>query len=182
MMAATSTNDATVVAALKAFLLANVVDTNILTADEVVGDAGNRVPMPKGGYIVMNHLGKPRMSTNHKDLSGPSIVITQPTDYGVQLDCSGPNGGDWAAAISALWFDSVAADFFVAYGLAPLYTTEPKDSPWTNGEGQWESRWTIDVHLQVNPSYVITTGSFTSAEVSTSIVDVDDGGASIEEG
>ena len=41
-------------------------------------------------------------------------------------------------------------------GITPLYTDDPRQMPFTNAEQQWEDRWIVDVHLQVNIELVLS--------------------------
>ena len=168
--------DDDILTAVRAFLLAYVVQPG----GEVVGDVDNLVSMPKNPYIVMNHLTKPRLSTNVQSYDYSTVgtytiatqTIVQATQYGLQLDCvDGTSGGDWAQTISTIWRDEIAEDFLNPYGVAPLYTDDPKHAPWVNGENQWESRWIVNVYMQVNPALLLPASSYGHATVG--IVDVD---------
>ena len=169
--------DEDILAGVRAFLLDQIIDAG----GEVIGDVDNRVAMPKPPYIVMNHLSKPRISTNLDEYSTSTIshVTTttrstmQPTKYGLQLDCVGETAGDWAQTLSTLWFSDVATDALAPYGLAPLYADDPRHAPWVNGEQQWESRWIVNVYLQVDPALVYTVPSFPVSQLEVGIHDVD---------
>ena len=174
----TQTDDS-ILTAVRSFLLTYVTPPGA----EVVGDSNNRVSMPNNPYILMNHLGKPRMATNMEAVFVETVATTtlatasiyQPTKYGLQLDCvdNTPEhaSGDWAQRISMLWRSAYAASYFKPLGMAPLYTDDPHHAPWANGENQWEDRWIVDVYLQVNPGVIIALDSFSTVDVG--IVDVD---------
>jgi len=170
-MISTVINDAYVLAQVRAFLLQFIVGPG---ASEVIGDVDNRVSMSKNQYIVMNHLGKTRLSTNNDIYNLESSSINYNYRYGLQLDCVGSNAGDWANTVAALWFDPFTCDFFSAFGMAPLWAEDSRHAPWKNGEGQWESRWIVNVFLQVNSSYQIPTQVF-GGPVEIGIVAVDGG-------
>lgn len=170
-MISTVINDAYVLAQVRAFLLQNIVGPGV---SEVIGDVDNRVSMSKNQYITMNHLGKTRLSTNQDTYNLEASSVKFCYRYGLQLDCVGANAGDWATAISALWFDPFTCDFFSLFGMAPLWAADPRHAPWTNGEGQWESRWIVDVFLQVNSIYPIPSQVF-GGPVEIGIVAVDGG-------
>jgi len=168
--------DDDILAAVRSFLLAYVMPPG----GEVVGDVDNLVAPPGNPYVVMNHLTKPRLSTNVSTYDYSVVgtytvatqTITQPTQYGLQLDCvDGTSGGDLAQVISTIWRDSFAEEFLNPLGVAPLYTDDPRHAPWVNGENQWESRWIVNVYMQVNPSLLLPTSSYGHANVG--IVDVD---------
>ena len=181
-----SLTDEDILAGVRAFLLEYIIDPG----GEVVGDVDNRVAMPKPPYIVMNHLGKPRIATNldeyvtstttSTDTAGHISTTTttvrstmQPTKYGLQLDCVGPTAGDWSQTLSTLWFSDVATDFLAAYGVAPLYADDPRHAPWVNGEQQWESRWIVNVYMQVNPVLEFVVPAFDTDTLEVGIIDVE---------
>jgi hypothetical protein len=39
--------------------------------------------------------------------------------------------------------------------VAPLYTTDPRQMPFFDGEQQTEERWVVEVALQVNPTVTL---------------------------
>lgn len=84
--------------------------------------------------------------------------IMQPAKVGVQLDVHGPNSGDNAQAIAALFFDDYAFQSFAGSGfdVRPLYAGEPHQMPFLNGEQQIEERWVVDVWMQCNPVLSVT--------------------------
>ncbi|MDR3534026.1 MAG: hypothetical protein P4L90_26100 [Rhodopila sp.] len=91
-------------------------------------------------------------------------AATQETEVTIQADVHGPASADNAARISTLFRDQFAVTAFLTTGVdvAPLYTSEPRQMPFTNGEQQWEERWTIDLCMQANVT-VSTTQQFADA-------------------
>ena len=79
--------------------------------------------------------------------------VEQYTQVTVQLDVHGPSSADNAQVITTLFRDQYATQMFYQSGfdMAPLYTSDPRQSPFINGEQQYEDRWTIDLVLQANP-------------------------------
>lgn len=77
----------------------------------------------------------------------------QDTALTVQIDVHGPEGGDNVQVITTLFRDRYACDEFASSGLAiqPLYTSEPNQMPFRNGENQIEWRWTTDAVLEIRP-------------------------------
>ena len=77
---------------------------------------------------------------------------TQYTELVIQCDVHGPASGDNAQRISTLIRDWYGVQAFqnVSSGIVPLYTDDPRQMPFTNAEQQWEERWVVDIHLQVN--------------------------------
>jgi len=95
---------------------------------------------------------------NSQTFAGGSIQagtneIEQYTQVTVQLDVHGPSSADNAQVITTLFRDQYASQMFYQSGfdMAPLYTSDPRQSPFMNGEQQYEDRWTIDLVLQANP-------------------------------
>lgn len=89
---------------------------------------------------------------------GGEYDATQYTEMVIQCDVHGPASGDNAQRISTLMRDMYGVQAFqnVMDGIVPLYTDDPRQLPFTNAEQQWEDRWTIDVHLQVNIELVLS--------------------------
>jgi hypothetical protein len=79
------------------------------------------------------------------------------TEFTVQLDVHGPNSTDNIQALATLFRSEVACYAFKQSGLdmQPLYTSDPRQAAFTNGENQYEDRWTIDAVMQINP--IVTT-------------------------
>lgn len=86
------------------------------------------------------------------------ISALQETEFTVQADVHGPLAGDNAARIQALFRDQYAVDGFLAAGIAltPLYTSDPKQIPFDNGEQQVEERWVIDLCMQADIAVTTT--------------------------
>jgi hypothetical protein len=73
----------------------------------------------------------------------------------VQVDVHGPFSADNAQRISTLarsWFGVGA---FGDTGVTPLYADDPIQTQFIDGEDQSEERWTIDFHLQADPTIVV---------------------------
>jgi hypothetical protein len=70
----------------------------------------------------------------------------------VQLDVHGPNSMNNSRLIDTLFRSEVAVDFFFTQNpqIVPLYSDDPRQSPFQNEEQQIEFRWTIDLHMQIN--------------------------------
>jgi hypothetical protein len=100
--------------------------------------------------------------------SEPLFVGTQSamqeTEVTIQADVHGPAAADNAARIATLFRDQFGVTAFLAQGvaLAPLYTSDPRQLPFENGEQQLEERWTIDLVMQANVT-VTTTQQFADA-------------------
>lgn len=90
-----------------------------------------------------------------------------------QLDIHGPASPEWAQGVSTLLRDEWATSYFrqAMDGVMPLYTTDPRQMAFVNAESQYEDRWTLDTHIQANPT-VSVLQEFAST-VSVGIINVD---------
>ena len=82
-----------------------------------------------------------------------TMSALQATMVTVQLDVHGAASADNVQIITTLFRDEYACQFFTALlpELQPLYTSEPRQAPFLNGEAQIEYRWTVDAVMQANP-------------------------------
>lgn len=164
--------------ALRSFLL------SVLPAGvEVIRGQGNRVPEPKGAdFITMTAILRDRLETNISAwtdgaFATPPVPGTrtdlQPTRLTVQLDIHGPNSADNTQIITTLFRSEVATTQFATSGVdvTPLYTSEPRQFNFVDGEQQSEQRWSIDAVMQVNPT-VTTTQDFAD-QIHATIISVD---------
>lgn len=103
-------------------------------------------------------------NTTHAGVVGTMIGLAygsatsmQPIKMTIQLDIHGPLGGDNAHVVSTLLRDTYGVDQFATSGfdVTPLYTSDPKQLPFINGEEQIETRYVVDVVLQCNPVVTI---------------------------
>lgn len=157
--------------ALQAF----VMDVLNLDIDHVVQGIGNGVPMPLGGFVAMTELFANRLSTNVSTYADPTPTTgkknsQQAIQATVQLDCYGPDSGNWASILSTLLRDEYACDA-LAPSVQPLHADDPKMLPLIDGEAQYEQRWTVTALLQVNP--VVSTPMQFFDEAKVVFVEVD---------
>lgn len=96
----------------------------------------------------------PAQTVASQQINAGTRANLQPTKITVQLDVHGPHSADNAQIISTLMRDSYACDQFAQSSTAiqPLYASEPRQSPFMNGEDQMEFRWSVDAVLQTNQS------------------------------
>lgn len=139
--------------ALRLFLL------RIVPADvEVVQTQNNRVPAPKGeDYIVMTPTSRVRLASNVNtwDMDDPeadTMHVQHATQLTVQLDIHGPRGSDFAQIISTLTRDYYGCANMDDGIIQPLYATDGTQSPFINGENQYENRWVMSLVMQASPS------------------------------
>lgn len=117
----------------------------------------NRVPEPNGtDFVVLWPVTRERMNMNvdtWQIVEAPTMVdAMQSTQVTIQADIHGPVSADNAAKLSTLFRDQFGVSSFQDQGfdLAPLYTSDPRQMPFDNGEQQVEERWTIDLTMQAN--------------------------------
>ena len=172
-MIAVSVREADVYTVLRSWLM------SVLLPDvSVVQGQVNRVPTPTGSYVVMTPIMRLRLATSvdtfgYGQTAPTTSTSVASTQFGMQLDVHGPGASDNCQIISTLFRDLNACDFFAASGLdiTPLYTGDPRQMPFINGERQYEDRWTIDVHMQINP--VLTVPQQYADQADVDLISVD---------
>jgi hypothetical protein len=130
---------------------------------EVVRGQDNRVPQPAiDNYVVIWPLRFPRLATNMEALDkGTQQTVTQAAELVMQIDVHGPASYSNVGIISTLFRSSYAVDFFKSLSdvVAPLYADDPRQMPFITAEQQYEDRWIVEAHMQVNFTTVATTQS-----------------------
>jgi len=100
-----------------------------------------------GTYIV-----SPSQTVSSSQLAAGTANLMQKTKLHVQCDVHGPESSNNAVAIEIAMWDDIANRFFNpdVSGVAPLYADDPRQSPFVNGENQFEDRWVVDIYVQTN--------------------------------
>lgn len=142
----------------------------------VVAGQENRVPEPKElNFVVFIPLRMPRLATNFEVLAGVGLQrsIKQNTEVVFQLDVHGPEAFNNANRISTLFRSSYATDYFEAKGLpiAPLFADDPRQAQFVDGEQQYEDRYIVEAHLQVN--FTMTAVTQSARTLTVEIIDVE---------
>lgn len=90
-------------------------------------------------------------------LSAGTKALKQETSVTIQLDVHGDAGGDNAQIITTLMRDASGVAIFAALNpaISPLYATDPRQMPFLNENQQIETRWVLDVVLQVDPTVAV---------------------------
>ena len=177
MAATISMTDYQVFAALRAWIM-DVLPSTVA----VIQELDNRVPMPKGEFVVMSRINRKLIewsAMSYTDSYADTGTIgglevftnTQPIDYAIQVDCYGPNSSDYSTILSTLWNTSQACDFMGPSGVLPLYNDDPKQMPFIDGEKQYQHRWVTTLHLQYNPA--VSTAMQFASEAEVSLINVD---------
>lgn len=120
---------------------------NTTVISQTSGTAGGA-----GTYVV-----SPSQTVASQIMSCGSQALTQGAEVTVQLDFHSADltAGDLAQAVSTAFRDQFAVDFFGALspplsGAVPLYADDPRQMPFLNAEQQYEWRWVLEAHMQVN--------------------------------
>lgn len=150
------------------------------TGTDIVAGQDNRVASPQAAnYAVMTPIGRARLATNLTTYTDgfPSDPMTrqdtQATQVTVQVDTFGPLSADNAHLIQTLLRSDWACDQFATYGfdVTPLYTSEPRQMPFTDESRQVQQRWSIDCYLQCNP--VVTVSQEFADQLAVGVISVD---------
>lgn len=120
---------------------------------------------PSGGagtYTV-----SPSQTVPSETLSAGGKDMTQEAEFVFQLDSHGPNSADNATIISTALRDDYAVEVFASLNpnISPLYADDPKQMPFINDQQQYEDRWIVEAHLQVNTTFRVPQEFADTAEV-----------------
>lgn len=140
-----------------------------------VADGTTITAFQSGAGGIGTYTVSPSQTAASGDIAAGTNTMTQKTEVVIQCDVHGDNSSDNVQVISTVMRDdaATAADLFNTSmtGVAPLYADNPRQIPFINGEQQYETRWIIDLHLQVDRS-VIFAQQFADAAV-VDVVNVD---------
>jgi hypothetical protein len=111
-----------------------------------------------GSGAVGTYTVSPSQTTISQVMSAGSLVFQLNSEFTIQLDFHSPDlttASDMAQTASTLIRDSFATSYFAALNppfnqVAPLYADDPAQRPFINEAQQFEYRWVLDCHLQVN--------------------------------
>ena len=93
-----------------------------------------------------------------RKMAAGNAVLTQAIDLSVQMDVHSSSlalGTDICRTITTAFRDVSSAEYFIenyAGNITPLYADDPRQVPFINDQNQFETRWVITAHLQVNAS------------------------------
>lgn len=110
---------------------------------------------PPGGIGV--YAVSPLGNQTSQTIYGGIAVKLQPYEFIVQCDVHGPYSGDNCHRLTTLWRDYFAVEAFIqtGYDIAPLYADDPKQMPFINAEQQFEERYSVTLHAQVNETVTV---------------------------
>jgi hypothetical protein len=83
-------------------------------------------------------------------MAAGSIVIEEDVEVVVQVDVHGPASAENASMLNAIFRSSYAADQLEPLGISPFYADDPRQVPFITAAAEYEYRWTVDLHMQVN--------------------------------
>jgi hypothetical protein len=89
-------------------------------------------------------------------ISAGQAIVMQPTEVVVQIDVHGPASAENAQTISTLFRDPFAVEHLEGTGLSPLYADDPRQMPFNTAAVQYEDRWIVEAHLQVDPTVAVS--------------------------
>lgn len=170
-----SITESNLLGALKAWL---IVVSGFGNAVVVKGQA-NRVAMPNGSYVIMTSLGVSELSYIKEAIYTPGSANPgtegdeRSMEWRVQIDCYGVGAFDLADTLKVLTRTEFTFDQFASSGvdMQPLYASEPKNLTIVNGEGQYEPRWSFDLHVQYNPVVTFPQSFMTTLEITPKSID-----------
>jgi hypothetical protein len=108
-----------------------------------------------GTYAVV-----PAQEVESVSMAAGRRLATESVQMAIQVDVYGPNSGNFAQIVPAMFRDGYAVDLFAA--ISPLYADEPRQLAFSDGEQQYENRWSIDVVMQVDQTVTVRSSSRTS--------------------
>jgi hypothetical protein len=109
-------------------------------------------------------------AVSSETMSAGSMLVETDAELVVQVDLHGPNSADAAVVLQSLFRDGYAADQLEPLA-SPLYADEPRQLAFVTAAKEYENRWSVDLHMQVNTT-VLTPQQFADAVVLT-VKDVD---------
>lgn len=157
--------------ALKAFVHTVLPD---LDNRQVVQGQQNNVPMPTGpNFVVIVPTGRTWQSTSTHDYrpADDRRDTTVQTRASFNLNFYGPAAVDDAQTFVMLWRDLYACDFLRPYGIQPQWADDARQMPLIDDGKQYEQRYLVQAHLQVNPT--VSTAQQFVGTLSVSILEAD---------
>lgn len=119
-------------------------------ANTIVGQQQSGSPGGVGVYSVSTS-----QTLDSTTLLAGATSIMQPTEGVMQIDVHGPNSADNAQVISTLFRDDFAVQQLAGTGLSPFFADDPRQMPFVTAANQYEHRWVLEAHFQIDPSVII---------------------------
>lgn len=145
-----------VVDALKTFL------TPFMPGAAIVRGQVNRVALPSNPCAVLTELLQVDLSVPHTEYQEPTepipatgtATIYGPSRIDIQIDFYGSQAGEFCKTVKTAFRSYWGFEHFPV-NIKPLYTSDGIQSPLLTGEQQYESRWTLTVSMQYNPTITV---------------------------
>jgi hypothetical protein len=137
------------------------VAANTVVDSQLTGDPGG-----VGTYSVT-----PSQNLASTTLSAGQTNVKQATEFVMQCDVHGAASGDNAQTLATLFRDRYAVDQFAGTGISPLYADDPRQTPFVTAANQYEDRWTVDLHMQIDP--VVSVSQEYADAATVTLYDVD---------
>jgi len=139
-----------VIDALSAFL------APFVPTGQVVRAQVNRVALPSNPCVVLTELLLVDLSvpfTEYQPLADTATVYG-PARIDIQVDFYGESASEYCKVVQTTFRSAWGYDWFPA-NVKPLYTSDGIQAPMVTGEQQWQSRWTLTVSMQYNPTVTV---------------------------
>ncbi len=119
-----------------------------VTTGSIIGEQITGAPGGIGTYAVT-----PSQTVAAVVMAAGSKNMLQKVKMTVQLDVHGEDSADLAHILTTAFRDEYGVQAFEDSGfdVVPLYTSDPRQIPFTNEEQQIESRWVVDAVMECNP-------------------------------
>ena len=117
----------------------------------------NRVALPPNPVAVLTELQQIDLEVPFSEYlpNDNAATIYGPSQINIQIDFYDRQSGEYCKAVKSALRSSWGFDQFPD-NIKPLYTSDGMQSPLTTGEEQYESRWTLTVFMQYNPTVTVT--------------------------
>ena len=156
-----------VMTSLRSLLLSVVPDAEVIQGQE------NFSPLPLGRSIVMTIISATALIVPVRTYDGATANHTQGKEYRIQLDTYGHGASDVCSALAVVFRSTIATEFFDAQQIdvQTLFAGEPRNMQFINESNNYEDRWSLDVHLQVNQTVSAPVQSATQLAVGLREID-----------
>lgn len=103
-----------------------------------------------GTYVIA-----PSQTLASQTLASGAMQLMQATEAVYQIDVHGPHSADNSQIITTIMRSEFGVKEISASGVTPLFADEPRQVPFLNAEQQYEDRWEVDLHFQINPALLV---------------------------
>ena len=131
--------------------------------DVVVGQANRAAEPASPTFVVFTPIFFRRLATNVDSWDGvATATLMQEAEVTVQLDFHSADplsSSDVTETVATLFRDEYAVTQFAGqvpdFGVVPLYAGEPRQIPFLNAENQYETRWVLELMMQVDQTVAV---------------------------